>query len=45
MSIRLPDLKLPPALDLTQLYPVIIGMLGLGVFRTYEKSKDVQKNH
>ncbi len=45
MSIWLPDLDLPPTLDLAELYPVVIGMLGLGVYRTYEKSKDVQKNH
>jgi hypothetical protein len=45
MSIWRADLDLPPALDLSQLYPVIIGMLGLGVFRTYEKSKAVQANH
>jgi hypothetical protein len=45
MAIKLPDLALPPPLDLSQLYPVVIGMLGLGVFRTYEKSKNAQGNH
>lgn len=45
MSIWRPGLELPPTLDLTELYPVVIGMLGLGVYRTYEKSKNVQENH
>lgn len=45
MVIWTPELKLPPSLDLSELYPVVIGMLGLGVYRTYEKSKGVQKNH
>lgn len=27
-----------PALDLAQLLPILIGMLGLGVMRTYEKT-------
>ena len=45
MSIWKPDLDLPPSLDLGDLYPVVIGMLGLGVYRTYEKAKEVQKNH
>lgn len=36
---------IPPSLDLTGLWPVIIGMLGLGVYRTYEKTKDVQGKH
>ena len=34
-----------PALDLGQLLPILIGMLGLGVMRTYEKTKDVAKDH
>lgn len=45
MSIWKPLLKPPPSLDLSQLYPVIIGMLGLGVYRSYEKAKDVQHKH
>ena len=45
MSIWKPDLDLPPSLGLGDLYPVVIGMLGLGVYRTYEKVKEVQKNH
>ena len=45
MSIKLPDLELPPPLDLSQLYPVVLGILGLGAFRTYEKSRNAQGNH
>jgi hypothetical protein len=45
MAIWLPEQELPPSLDLGELYPVVIGMLGLGVYRTYEKSKSVQRNH
>lgn len=40
-----PTYKVPPALDLSQLYPVVIAMLGLGVYRTYEKAKGSQDNH
>ncbi len=45
MSIWLPEQKLPPALELGDLYPVVISMLGLGVYRTYEKARGVQKDH
>lgn len=31
-----------PALDLGQLLPILVGMLGLGVMRTFEKVKDVE---
>ena len=37
-------LKGLPALDLGQLMPVLIGMLGLGVMRTYEKTKGSEAN-
>jgi len=40
-----PLLQVPPKLDLSELMPVVLGILGLGVYRTYEKVKDVQKNH
>lgn len=30
-----------PKLDLNDLLPILLGMLGLGVMRTYEKSKGV----
>lgn len=36
---------IPPSIDLSGLWPVIIGMLGLGVYRTYEKRIGVQGNH
>jgi hypothetical protein len=36
-----PDAHLPPASNAGELYPLIMGMLGLGGFRTYEKVKGV----
>lgn len=45
MAIFTPDLEFPPALELGDLYPVVISMLGLGVYRTYEKAKSVQDTH
>lgn len=33
----------PPALSLSELWPVVLGMLGLGAFRTYEKQRGVTK--
>jgi len=41
MAIWMPEHKIPPTLDLAELYPVVISMLGLGVYRTYEKAKGV----
>lgn len=32
-----------PSLDTTQLYPVLMGILGLGTLRTYEKFKGVAR--
>ena len=32
-----------PILDLTQMMPVLMGMLGLGAMRTLEKTKGVQR--
>jgi len=32
-----------PILDLTQMMPVLMGMLGLGAMRTLEKAKGVQR--
>ena len=32
-----------PILDLTQMMPVLMGMLGLGAMRTFEKAKGVQR--
>ena len=34
-----------PAIPLSGLYPVLLGMLGLGGMRSWEKVKDVQGNH
>jgi len=34
-----------PAVDMSQLYPLVIALLGLGVYRTTEKIKGVQSNH
>lgn len=34
-----------PTLDLSQLSPVLMGMLGLGAMRTYEKTKGVGVGH
>jgi hypothetical protein len=45
MAVWLPEQQLPPTLDLSELYPVVIAMLGLGVYRTYEKAKGVQRDH
>jgi hypothetical protein len=32
-----------PVLDLSQMMPVLMGMLGLGAMRTMEKTKGVQR--
>lgn len=45
MAIWKPLLKLPPSMNLNQLYPVVIGMLGLGAYRSFEKGKNAQGNH
>jgi hypothetical protein len=34
-----------PILDLSQMMPVLLGMLGLGAMRTVEKTKGVQRNN
>lgn len=33
-----------PALDLSQMLPVLMGMLGLGAYRTFEKTKGVARS-
>jgi hypothetical protein len=38
-SVKLPDI------NVGELYPILIGMLGLGTLRTVEKTKGVQGNH
>jgi hypothetical protein len=40
----LPEASLPE-IDLNGLYPIIVGMLGLGVARTFEKFGGVQDRH
>lgn len=45
MAIGYPDYALPPVLSLSELWPVVLGMLGLGGLRTLEKSRGVQNNH
>jgi hypothetical protein len=45
MKINMPLTALPPAMDLTQLYPLVLSLLGLGVYRTYEKVQGAQSNH
>lgn len=45
MAVWLPEHELPPTLDLSELYPVVIAMLGLGIYRTYEKARGVQRDH
>lgn len=37
------DVPVPPALDLGELLALLMGMLGLGGFRTYEKLKGVSR--
>ena len=32
-----------PTLDLSEMMPVLLGMLGLGAMRTVEKTKDVAR--
>lgn len=34
-----------PTLDLSTMMPVLLGMLGLGGMRTFEKFTEAQKNH
>lgn len=37
--------KAPPSLDMSQLMPVLLGILGLGAYRSYEKMKGVHQEH
>lgn len=34
----------PPKLSMTELFPVVLGMLGLGAYRSYEKKHDAESN-
>ena len=39
------DVPQLPMMDLSGMYPIILGMLGLGIYRTAEKVKGVQDKH
>lgn len=43
MTIWAPEVQPPPALHMEQIMTVLMGMLGLGGMRTYEKYKGVAK--
>ncbi len=43
-SIWWPDI-IPPEFDITALMTILLGMLGLGFSRSYEKAKGVQDKH
>ena len=43
LAIFSPETLAPPSVDLAGLYPVLMGMLGLGALRTYEKKQGVAK--
>jgi len=34
-------LPVPPIIDASELYPIILGMLGFGGYRTFEKTKKI----
>ena len=42
LTINKHPITIPP-LDLSEMMPVLLGMLGLGGLRTYEKTKDVAR--
>ena len=35
----------PPVLDMGELYPLVLALLGLGAYRSYEKVRKVQDRH
>lgn len=39
------QIQSPPVLDMSQLFPLIMALLGLGAMRSYEKNKKVQDKH
>lgn len=41
LAVFAPALAPPPALDLSGLYPLILGMLGLGAMRSFDKKSGV----
>lgn len=38
------DLSLLPIMDLSEMMPVLLGMLGLGAMRSYERKNGVERN-
>jgi hypothetical protein len=42
---KLANVPTPPVIDTSVLVSLLIGMLGLGAYRTYEKKSDSQGNH
>lgn len=39
--VKIPDeLKMPPNINASDLYPIIMGMLGIGAMRSYDKTKN-----
>lgn len=38
------DLSLLPVMDLSEMMPVLLGMLGLGAMRSYERKAGVERN-
>jgi hypothetical protein len=42
-SVWAADLPIPPTMDMSSLNTILMGMLGLGGLRTYEKLKGVSK--
>lgn len=43
LAVLSPETDPPPGVDLAGLYPVLLGMLGLGGLRTVEKAKGVAR--
>ena len=43
VAIWAPHITPPPDIDVAALYPLLMGMLGLGAVRTYEKVKGAAK--
>ena len=37
-----PDMHVPPSPNAEELYPIILGMLGLGAMRSYDKAKGTE---
>ncbi|WFG40850.1 holin [Paracoccus phage ParKuw1] len=46
VALGLPvPLHLLPVMDLSEMMPVLLGMLGLGAMRSYERRNGVERNH